>query len=222
MKRILQGVAERYDLKVQIRRVEPIEEGVDIILDHRGHIPIEGVPHIRGSHMVRDPRDMAASAYHYHLWAKEKWLHVPREMFGGKSYQEYLLGLDPVDGLSAQIRQLSSSTFRRMAEWDYRRPNYFELRYEDVMADEASWFDRLFRHYGFNRHAVDAALSISERMSFAKTAGRTVGVVKEGTHFRSGVPGQWREEFTPDHIALFKERIGDLLIRLGYESDDHW
>lgn len=220
---ILVGVGQRYGLNVQIlRKSEVPERNADIVLNQGSRGVVEGIAHLRGSHMVRDPRDIAVSAFHYHLWTKEKWVHEPHEAYGGLSYQEYLKSLDPHDGLSAEIRRLGGTVFRLMSEWDYHRSEYLELRYEDVIVDEATWFDRLFRHYGFNDPAVAEALEIAERNSFGSATKRGLGEVTEGSHMRSGRPEQWREEFTDDHIALFKQRTGDLLIRLGYESDDRW
>ena len=40
--------------------------------------------------------------------------------------------------------------------------------------------------------------------------------------FRKGQIGSWRDLFTPFHKALFKEVMGEELIRLGYESDCNW
>jgi hypothetical protein len=40
--------------------------------------------------------------------------------------------------------------------------------------------------------------------------------------FRRGQIGGWREEFTAEHKALFKEVAGDILIELGYERDHRW
>jgi sulfotransferase 6B1 len=40
--------------------------------------------------------------------------------------------------------------------------------------------------------------------------------------FRSGKTGGWRDKFTPEMTSLFKTVAGDLLIRLGYESDHDW
>jgi hypothetical protein len=40
--------------------------------------------------------------------------------------------------------------------------------------------------------------------------------------FRSGKTGGWKEHFTPQHKALFKDVAGDLLVRLGYEKDNNW
>ena len=44
--------------------------------------------HFRGVRMIRDPRDVAISAASYHARASEPWLHVPREKFGGLTYQQ--------------------------------------------------------------------------------------------------------------------------------------
>ncbi|MGH8914193.1 MAG: hypothetical protein ACRDZM_06725, partial [Acidimicrobiia bacterium] len=62
--------------------------------------------------------------------------------------------------------------------------------------------------------------SISQQFSLDRV------VAKEGaegrSHVRSGRTGEWREVFTDDHKSHFKEAGGDLLIRLGYETDDTW
>lgn len=41
--------------------------------------------------------------------------------------------------------------------------------------------------------------------------------------FRKGTIGQWREEFTPEIVDLFKEHDkNNWLVRLGYEENDKW
>jgi hypothetical protein len=40
--------------------------------------------------------------------------------------------------------------------------------------------------------------------------------------FRSGKTGGWKEYFTEEQKALFKEVAGDLLVRLGYEENNDW
>jgi hypothetical protein len=44
---------------------------------------------------------------------------------------------------------------------------------------------------------------------------------RSGT-YRKGKTGSWREHFTENNIDMFKEKTGDLLIRLGYENDLDW
>jgi hypothetical protein len=62
--------------------------------------------------------------------------------------------------------------------------------------------------------AKRAVSSTSYRIQ--RVAGRSIGEVKEGSHLRSGKPGQWREVLSPKNMALFRELTGDLVERLGY------
>jgi len=45
---------------------------------------------------------------------------------------------------------------------------------------------------------------------------------KKSHTFRSGKTGGWREHFSDEHKALFKEVAGDLLVQLGYEKSNDW
>jgi hypothetical protein len=40
--------------------------------------------------------------------------------------------------------------------------------------------------------------------------------------FRKGQIGDWRNHFSPAQVELFKERAGDSLLRMKYESDFNW
>lgn len=55
-----------------------------------------------------------------------------------------------------------------------------------------------------------------------KSGGRTPGAEDLGSHYRKGVPGDWRNHFTDRHVAHFKERYNDLLLLYGYESSSDW
>jgi hypothetical protein len=56
----------------------------------------------------------------------------------------------------------------------------------------------------------------------AKTKGRPAGIEDVHHHYRKGVAGDWRNHFEPVHIAEFKRRYNDGLLKLGYESDPDW
>jgi hypothetical protein len=57
-----------------------------------------------------------------------------------------------------------------------------------------------------------------DRFSFQRLAGgRQRGEEDQGSHYRRGVAGDWRNHLTPRHLAAFRERFGDLTQRLGYE-----
>jgi hypothetical protein len=170
--------------------------------------------------MIRDPRDVLISAYFYHLWTEERWANLPDARFEGRSYRDELNRCDRHDGLLLEMeRMCRGELLREMLAWDYSQPEFLELKYEDVIADEAACFDRVFRHFGFADPDVRAGLEIVERMSFRRVAGRNVGEVGAASHLRSGRPGEWRTHLGAAHLERWQELAGDAVTRLGYSRD---
>ncbi len=66
-------------------------------------------------------------------------------------------------------------------------------------------------------------LGIAFDQRFEKHAGgREKGKEDASSHYRRGVGGDWINHFEERHVALFKERWNELLLRLGYEEDPDW
>lgn len=66
-------------------------------------------------------------------------------------------------------------------------------------------------------------LCIVNNNEFSRLArGRQEGQENMKSHFRKGVPGDWRNHFNPEHKKFFKENYNGLLVKLGYEKDDKW
>jgi Sulfotransferase domain len=219
---VLRSVAATYGLRFQRGRGEPVDATADVAFFGNARFfrrdDLGGRP-FRGSHVIRDPRDVVVSGYHYHRWTKEEWVHRPDPRWGGLSYQAYLAARDEHDGLLAEIERSARSDLAEMAGWDYDQPEFLELRYEDVLEDEAGAFAALFRFYGFDEPAVRAGLEAVDEARLDRAAALAR---PEPTHVRSGQPGEWRALFGPAHVARFKELTGDLVVRLGYEADDTW
>jgi hypothetical protein len=220
---VLSLIARQFGLSFQrVTRESVLPDGEMVLYRHSRFFDRTRLESFRGSHLIRDPRDVVVSGYHYHLWTHEKFVHVPSPEYGGMTYQQYLRSLGPEDGIAAEIRRMAGSHLAEMGAWNYAQPEFLELKYEDVVVDEAAHFARMFRHYGFSEAAVERSVDLALGFSFQKKAGRSIGEVQEGSHLRSGKPAQWREVFTPDHKALFRELTGDLLERLGYDSGEDW
>lgn len=165
---------------------------------------------------------MIISGYFYHLWTEEKWANYPREEFGGKSYQKYLNSLNQEEGILAEMKRAASTDIKDMVNWNYNNPNFLEIKYEDIIKDEQKVFYNLFKHYGFRKDAIQAALKIAEQYSFKNVAKRKVGQKQQKSHLRSGKPGEWRDFFTEKHKNSFKELLGDVVVKLGYEVNNNW
>ena len=70
---------------------------------------------------------------------------------------------------------------------------------------------------------VERMLGIVWENDFAKNSGgRVRGQEDTGSHYRKGIPGDWRNHFNKDHIEVFKERYNHIVIGLGYEQDANW
>ncbi len=220
--RVLSTVARRYGLHFQAGRQEALTPSTEIFLQDHSRIDRSALPSYRGSHMIRDPRDMVVSGYHYHLWTEEEWAHEPREQYDGKSFREALNDVGEKRGMILEMERFCREDLQDMLRWDYDDPAFLELKYEDVIADEASHFEALFEHYGFHEEAVEAGLEVAAYYSFQNESGRSFGEVEEQSHLRSGRTSQWEEHFDEELKARFKELAGDAVVQLGYEEDNEW
>jgi hypothetical protein len=218
-KRVLKAVADSYGLRFEAPRHDRPSDTTEVVFFDNAyrfkHEYVEGRS-FRGSHIVRDPRDLVVSAYHYHLRTTEAWALEPSDEWDGKSYRDYLGSLNAHDGLMAEITRSARSGLASMGTWDYNQPEFLELRYENVLRDEASAFESLFRHYGFRSSECSASVETARRFSLDVVRGH------QDEHVRSGQPGEWRSAFEPSHSAHFKELTGDLVVRLGYENTTDW
>jgi len=212
----------RFDYRYLARgKAIPHDAGV-LLFPHSEVNPDELAP-FRGTHVIRDPRDLLVSAYLYHLRTDEEWCCKPnpnhRDLPPDVSYQQHLNGLSREQGLLYELSNVSGGIIDNMGRWDYADPRFLELRFEDVVGNERRTFARIFRWYGmpwrYRRQAVELAVSWSlGRISANEPAAR---------HARRGSrPGQWQDFFTPRVKDAFKQRYGDVVVRLGYAADHDW
>lgn len=220
--RVLRAIARHYGLQFQRCIQSDLKRDTDIFMEYMSRIEIGKLPNYVGSHMIRDPRDMIISAYFYHLWTQEEWAHIPRQNLNNLTYQQHLNSLNQEEGLLAEMQGTSYEVITEMAGWNYHDPNFFEFKYEDIMRDEQAVFYQIFKHYQFNEDAINTCLNIAEKFSFNNKTKRRKGTVDAKSHLRSGKTGEWQELFNKDHKQKFKELFGDLLIRLGYETNNDW
>lgn len=206
-----------------------------ICLSDRDDVMWDQLPPYRASHFIRDPRDLIVSGYHYHLWTKETWCqasdfpwrhYVIRPFFElvepdpanhpvDISYQAYLKSLDRERGMILEMI-FRRDAFEQMGRWNYRNPSVLELRYEQVIGNEAKAFRQLFEHYRFQRRLLERGVQVAEELRLANLP------KGEGKHLRNGETKQWKTELPPQVQQVFKQAHGTLLIQLGYERDLNW
>ena len=94
-------------------------------------------------------------------------------------------------------------------------PEVLSIHFEDLMNDRAAALARILEHFlarvplHFPRQLILNVLESSISPSKSPT-------------FRSGKTGAWKQHFTREHKKIFKDVAGDLLVKLGYESNNDW
>jgi hypothetical protein len=165
--------------------------------------------------VYRDPRDMLVSHVFY---ATEM---NPRHGIH-RYYTERMSSMEErlnaaIEGITEPGFELSSvrERYDMYLGW-LDQPDVLCLRFEDLILQREAALNRLLdflRGRGFTP-------SVS-RQQAVETLIKSIQPQRSGT-FRKGKPGNWREYFTEANKALFKDVAGDLLIKLGYETDEDW
>jgi len=152
-----------------------------------------GMGAAKATYIYRDPRDAALSAYN----------HGQRRRVKGQG------------GTFAQLETVESAidwASKRAAAWDkWRRyGRALMVRYEDLIADTVGELQRLAGFLGVDISA-EMLESIVQRY-------QSQNIQQGGAlHFHKGVVGRFRQVMSPEQIALCQERLGDQLIRMGYQ-----
>ncbi len=164
--------------------------------------------------VIRDPRDVVISSAHYHMKSAEAWLHIPKEKFEGRTYQEqinsladmrarYLFEMDHKAG--AVIREM----VKRKQDPAYSQALFVTL--ESLVSDvDLVTYRKLFTHLGFDQHSLQAALDCALKNS--------VFAGKHNQHVRDPRPKQWLKIFDAELNSEFQERFGNSAKLLGYDE----
>jgi hypothetical protein len=111
----------------------------------------------------------------------------------------------------------SRAGIREMLDWDYRRKEFIEVKYEELIEDlNLKLFHEIFSFLGFPGSAIPLLLTIAYDKSLFS------GYIKKSGHVRSGKKKQWKRYYKQVHKERFIELFDDALIRLGYEKNNDW
>ena len=198
-----------------IKRMHPGDIGYGYISAYEPFISALTCPGRATIFVFRDPRDMIishifyATQMHAGHWMRHYYTDILHTM------EERITAA--IQGVVDQGSELTPICQRYAGYIGWlEQPQVLSLRFEDLILDQQAALGCLLDYLegrGFTPHVRRA-----ESVAILQQA---IVPRKSGT-FRKGKPGNWREHFTEANKVLFKEKAGDLLIRLGYEQDDNW
>jgi hypothetical protein len=193
------------------------------------------LPEAKVIHVIRDGRDIAVSAMH-HLWnhARDAGGHLniePEELAKRDRYRKdpeaFIIGGESIFDEERLRRGFADPwnymTIKTMEEGPVLLgESYTEVRYENLSEQPVKETGRLLEFLGAD-DGEEAVRRCIEATSFEKLSkGRKRGEEDSSSFLRKGIVGDWKNVFTERDKEIFKEAAGDLLIMLGYESDNDW
>lgn len=171
-------------------------------------------------HIIRDPRDVAVSAYFSHRYSHgiDRWDELA-------NHRLRLANMSHEDGLIEDLRWSDNMpiggygayTVSVLRDMEFpTKPNILTVRFEDLVSDTYQQFQRAIQFLELDEPSNLA--EVVEASTWSKLTGRKPGDIKQDAHMRSGKPGDWKNHFTPKVEAYFESRFGNLASRLGYQN----
>lgn len=170
----------------------------------------------RGLHLIRDPRDMLASAVRYHLRSQEAWLDEPDSRWGGMSFREKLASYAAYeDQLRFEIDTFMGWSIRNMAGFDDQGV-FRTVRYEDLIVDrDMVLFHELLLWLGLEGMELVRGLRAYWRRSLFGGMGHALDR-DDHPHVHDGAPTQWRSGLDDSALRVIEGALGDEIVSLGY------
>ncbi|MBF9032138.1 hypothetical protein HKCCE3408_17195 [Rhodobacterales bacterium HKCCE3408] len=207
-----------YAGRMNFRKIslEQPPEGTQLFLSNHSKMELTSLAPYRGIHLMRDPRDMIVSGYHYHKWTNETWAHRPDE--AGRSYQQKLNTVDTRSGLFMEIDHFTFFYREQLEAWNMEDPDILEVSYEDLMGEgRDQLYHDIFAHLGVPAEQAGIGVDLMRLFEAKRRTGRAKDAVRaKHQHIRSGRKEQWREELSPDHLDYIEAQLGPVLRKFGY------
>jgi hypothetical protein len=194
--------------------------------DFDAHAPLlnpDARPGLRMLLLYRNPVDAAISGFH--RFAVQGWL--PDENADAvENFRLYVRGHWVSRPLPERCRvafPMLKVSFRewirgRVVGW-YRSGRCLPLRYEDLLTDTHRQLERALDHLCIPHDAQTVDQAVQRNTFRTLSGGRDPGTVDPRSHYRRGIPGEWREALDPDDVEIVHREIGDYLALLGYPME---
>lgn len=227
IEKVLRTIAPALGLKYQYCPQSQLEMDTDIWLEHHSKIDFNAIDRpIIGTHMIRNPCAIIVSAYEYHKNTIEPWANRKIKSMDGITYREILNKLSLEEGIIFEMKndlylESSKNTIMDIYNWDYRRPNFLELKFEDLMTDYDGTLSNMFKHYGFTREMINTSLDLAKRYNLRNKKSDDLVNNKHVTNKNMDLD-KWKNYFKNQEIIkrFWKIYPDDIFNKIGYIGDN--
>ena len=167
--------------------------------------------------VLRDPRDAIVSRYYSMAFS-----HVPNT--ATEQRRARLLATTDENRMLFSICEQSGSciTMQSWSSTNYGMTDHlFLTSYERLVENTAAELTAIYQFLDWNVSEEHVSEIVSER-SFERRSGRNRGDENQFSHYRKGVPGDWRKHFTRMSGLALECVAPNLVHELGYEDDPSW
>jgi Sulfotransferase domain len=173
--------------------------------DSAGGAPLimEALPESRMIFLIRDPRDVAASALD--AARKGSWMY---EVLDKPAWREKALAdNDPDDFVRRRANSYLNLVGGIRDAYYAHRGRKVLVRYEDLKADPLETMKRIYSALEIPAKEEALALAV-EKHSWESIPKHEKG---RGKFYRKGTPGGWREDLTPEQVEVVERITAPLL-----------
>ena len=163
--------------------------------------------------IFRDPRDVVVS--HVFYVTNMEVRHVHHDYYASLPDFNSRLNISILGKPNTDIEFSDiADRFAPYLGW-LEHPEVLSIHFEDLINDRTTTLAHVLDHF-----LMRVPLH-SQRQGILNSLESSINPAKSPT-FRSGKTGEWKQYFTNEHKKIFKDTAGELLVKLGYESNYDW
>lgn len=163
----------------------------------------------KGFVVIRHPKDQIISATRYHERSSEYWLHIPLDIYGGKTYQEMINSLETWEE-KVTFEMRNASKIHTMDMVNFNDPRFIKIKYEDLVSGYPypESINLISEHLGFSEFETECFLE-----AYVKTHMNN----NQNQHIIDGSINQWQSLWTDTLNNGYNRVYGNVEQQLGYE-----